>query len=153
MDYTYTPVDPTTDKNHTAVGSYTVTAALKGTSTGNYGNYELKFPAEATLKITPAEMVVTAKNYTGTYTGKAHSVTDSWTAKTTAGDQPLLSRAYSLSRRTNSIIPSPRRTLRLGRNLVYRCAQSGKYWYKVTAENYAPLWAIAPSPSPSTPPP
>ena len=26
VDYTYTPVDPTTDKNHTAVGSYTVTA-------------------------------------------------------------------------------------------------------------------------------
>ena len=140
VDYTYTPVDPTTDKNHTAVGSYTVTAALKGTSTGNYGNYELKFPAEATLKITPAEMVVTAKNYTGTYTGKAHSVTDSWTAKTTAGDQPITITGVQFIKKDEQHNTKPEADAEGWAAIWFiDVAQSGKYWYKVTAENYAPI--------------
>lgn len=139
VDYTYTPVDPTTDKNHTAVGSYTVTAALKGTSTGNYGNYELKFPAEATLKITPAEMVVTAKNYTGTYTGKAHDVTASWTAKTTgsASTEIEITKVEFIKKTDDT---KPKADAEGWSEISFiNVAQSGEYWYKVTAENYAPI--------------
>lgn len=139
VDYTYTPVDPTTDKNHTAVGSYTVTAALKGTSTGNYGNYELKFPAEATLKITPAEMVVTAKNYTGTYTGKAHDVTASWTAKTTgsASTEIEITKVEFIKKTDDT---TPKADAEGWSEISFiNVAQSGEYWYKVTAENYAPI--------------
>lgn len=140
VDYTYTPVDPTTDKNHTAVGSYTVTAALKGTSTGNYGNYELKFPAEATLKITPAEMVVIAEDYTGTYTGKAHNVTASWTAKTTAGDQPITITGVQFIKKDEQHNTKPEADAEGWAAIsFFDVAQSGKYWYKVTAENYAPI--------------
>lgn len=139
VDYTYTPVDPTTDKNHTAVGSYTVTAALKGTSTGNYGNYELKFPAVATLKITPAEMVVTAKNYTGTYTGKAHDVTASWTAKTTgsASTEIEITKVEFIKKTDDT---TPKADAEGWSKISFiNVAQSGEYWYKVTAENYAPI--------------
>lgn len=138
--YTYTPVDPTTDTNHTAVGSYTVTAALKAAPTGDYGNYELNFPAEATLKITPAEMVVTAKDYTGTYTGKAHDVTASWTAKTTAGDQPITITGVQFIKKDEQHNTKPEADAEGWAAISFiDVAKSGEYWYKVTAENYAPI--------------
>ena len=139
VDYTYTPVDPTTDTNHTAVGSYTVTAALKGTSTGNYGNYELNFPEKATLEITPAEMVVTAKNYTGTYTGKAHDVTASWTAKTTGSASTEIEiTKVEFIKKTDDTQPEADAE-DWDEISFFNVAQSGEYWYKVTAENYAPI--------------
>ena len=139
VDYTYTPVDPTTDENHTAVGSYTVTAALKAAPTGDYDNYQLNFPAEATLEITPAEMVVTANNYTGTYTGKAHSVADSWTAKTTdsASTEIEITTVEFIKKEDDT---RPEAGAEGWDEIPFiNVAQSGKYWYKVTAENYAPI--------------
>ena len=137
--YTYTPVDPTTDTNHTAVGSYTVTAALKAAPTGDYGNYELKFPAEATLEITPAEMVVTAKDYTGTYTGQAHDVTASWTAKTTGSASTGIEiTKVEFIKKTDDT--QPEADAEDWDEISFtNVAQSGEYWYKVTAENYAPM--------------
>lgn len=140
VDYTYTPVDPTTDKNHTAVGSYTVTAALKAAPTGDYDNYQLNFPEEATLEITPAEMVVTANNYTGTYTGKAHDVTASWTAKTTDGDQPITITGVQFIKKDEQHNTTPEADAEGWAEISFtNVAQSGKYWYKVTAENYSPM--------------
>lgn len=139
VDYTYMPVDPTTDTDHTAVGSYTVTAALKADPTGNYDNYELKFPDAATLKITPAEMVVTAKNYTGTYTGKAHDVTASWTAKTTgsASTEIEITKVEFIKKTDDT---TPKADAEGWSEISFiNVAQSGEYWYKVTAENYAPI--------------
>lgn len=140
VDYTYMPVDPTTDTDHTAVGSYTVTAALKADPTGNYDNYELKFPDAATLKITPAEMVVDAQSYTGTYTGKAHNVTDSWTAKTTDGDQPITITGVQFIKKDEQHNTTPEADAEGWAEISFtNVAQSGKYWYKVTAENYSPM--------------
>lgn len=132
--YTYSP------EGHTAVGSYTVTAALKENPTGNYDNYQLNFPEKATLKITPAEMVVTAKNYTGTYTGKAHDVTASWTAKTTAGDQPITITGVQFIKKDEQHNTKPEADAEGWSEILFiNVAQSGEYWYKVTAENYAPI--------------
>lgn len=131
--YTYSP------EGHTAVGSYTVTAALKENPTGNYDNYQLNFPEKATLKITPAEMVVTANNYTGTYTGKAHSVTDSWTAKTTdsASTEIEITTVEFIKKEDDT---RPEAGAEGWDEIPFiNVAQSGKYWYKVTAENYAPI--------------
>lgn len=139
VDYTYMPVDPTTDTDHTAVGSYTVTAALKADPTGNYDNYELKFPDAATLKITPAEMVVDAQSYTGTYTGKAHNVTDSWTAETTdSASTEIEITKVEFIKKTDDTRPEAGAE---GWDEIsfINVAQSGEYWYKVTAENYAPI--------------
>lgn len=139
VDYTYTPVDPTTDKNHTTVGSYTVTAKLKKNPSGNYGNYELKFPAEATLEITPAEMVVIAEDYTGTYTGKDHNVTASWTAKTTgsASTEIEITTVEFIKKEDDT---RPEAGAEGWDEISFiNVAQSGEYWYKVTAENYAPI--------------
>ena len=132
--YTYSP------EGHTAVGSYTVTAALKENPTGNYDNYQLNFPEKATLKITPAEMVVTAKNYTGTYNGKAHDVTASWTAKTTAGDQPITITGVQFIKKDEQHNTKPEADAEGWSEILFiNVAQSGEYWYKVTAENYAPI--------------
>lgn len=131
--YTYSP------EGHTAVGSYTVTAALKENPTGNYDNYQLNFPEKATLKITPAEMVVTAKNYTGTYTGKAHDVTASWTAKTTdSASTEIEITKVEFIKKTDDTRPEAGAE---GWDEIpfINVAQSGEYWYKVTAENYAPI--------------
>lgn len=132
--YTYNP------EGHTAVGSYTVTAALKAAPTGDYDNYQLNFPAEATLKITPAEMVVTAEDYTGTYTGKDHNVTASWTAKTTAGDQPITITGVQFIKKDEQHNTKPEADAEGWSEILFiNVAQSGEYWYKVTAENYAPI--------------
>lgn len=139
VDYTYTPVDPTTDENHTAVGSYTVTAKLKKNPSGNYGNYELNFPAEATLEITPAEMVVIAEDYTGTYTGKDHNVTASWTAKTTgsASTEIEITKVEFIKKTDDT---KPKADAEGWSEISFsNVAQSGEYWYKVTAENYSPM--------------
>ena len=131
--YTYSP------EGHTAAGSYTVTAALKENPTGNYDNYQLNFPEKATLKITPAEMVVTANNYTGTYTGKAHSVADSWTAKTTdsASTEIEITTVEFIKKEDDT---RPEAGAEGWDEIPFiNVAQSGKYWYKVTAENYAPI--------------
>lgn len=140
VDYTYTPVDPTTDKNHTAVGSYTVTAALKENPTGNYDNYQLNFPEKATLKITPAEMVVTAEDYTSTYTGKAHDVTASWTANTTdsASTKIDITKVEFIKKTDDDTRPEADAE---GWSEISftNVADSGEYWYKVTAQNYAPM--------------
>lgn len=131
--YTYSP------EGHTAVGSYTVTAALKADPTGNYDNYELKFPDAATLKITPAEMVVDAQSYTGTYTGKAHNVTDSWTAETTdSASTEIEITKVEFIKKTDDTRPEAGAE---GWDEIpfINVAQSGEYWYKVTAENYAPI--------------
>lgn len=139
VDYTYTPVDPTTDKNHTAVGSYTVTAKLKKNPSGNYGNYELNFPKKATLEITPAEMVVIAEDYTGTYTGKDHNVTASWTAKTTgsASTEIEITKVEFIKKTDDT---KPKADAEGWSEILFiNVAQSGEYWYKVTAENYSPM--------------
>lgn len=132
--YTYSP------EGHTAVGSYTVTAALKENPTGNYDNYQLNFPEKATLKITPAEMVVTAEDYTSTYTGKAHDVTASWTAKTTDGDQPITITGVQFIKKDEQHNTTPEADAEGWAEISFtNVAQSGKYWYKVTAENYSPM--------------
>ena len=131
--YTYSP------EGHTAVGSYTVTAALKENPTGNYDNYQLNFPEKATLKITPAEMVVDAQSYTGTYTGKAHNVTDSWTAETTdSASTEIEITKVEFIKKTDDTRPEAGAE---GWDEIpfINVAQSGEYWYKVTAENYAPI--------------
>lgn len=131
--YTYNP------EGHTAVGSYTVTAALKAAPTGDYDNYQLNFPEEATLEITPAEMVVTAKNYTGTYTGQAHDVTDSWTAETTdsASTEIEITKVEFIKKTDDT---KPKADAEGWSEILFiNVAQSGEYWYKVTAENYAPI--------------
>ena len=132
--YTYNP------EGHTAVGSYTVTAALKAAPTGDYDNYQLNFPEEATLEITPAEMVVIAEDYTGTYTGKDHNVTASWTAKTTAGDQPITITGVQFIKKDEQHNTKPEADAEGWAAIsFFDVAQSGKYWYKVTAENYSPM--------------
>lgn len=132
--YTYSP------EGHTAVGSYTVTAALKENPTGNYDNYQLNFPEKATLKITPAEMVVTAEDYTSTYTGKAHDVTASWTANTTdsASTKIDITKVEFIKKTDDDTRPEADAE---GWSEISftNVAQSGEYWYKVTAENYAPI--------------
>ncbi len=132
--YTYSP------EGHTAVGSYTVTAALKENPTGNYDNYQLNFPEKATLKITPAEMVVTAEDYTSTYTGKAHDVTASWTANTTdsASTKIDITKVEFIKKTDDDTRPEADAE---GWSEISftNVADSGEYWYKVTAQNYAPM--------------
>lgn len=132
--YTYSP------EGHTAVGSYTVTAALKENPTGNYDNYQLNFPEKATLKITPAEMVVTAEDYTSTYTGKAHDVTASWTANTTdsASTKIDITKVEFIKKTDDDTRPEADAEGWSEISFI-NVAQSGEYWYKVTAENYAPI--------------
>lgn len=132
--YTYSP------EGHTAAGSYTVTAALKENPTGNYDNYQLNFPEKATLKITPAEMVVTAEDYTSTYTGKAHDVTASWTAETTdsASTKIDITKVEFIKKTDDDTRPEADAE---GWSEISftNVADSGEYWYKVTAQNYAPM--------------
>ena len=105
------------------MGSYTVTAALKENPTGNYDNYQLNFPEKATLKITPAEMVVTAEDYTSTYTGKAHDVTASWTANTTdsASTKIDITKVEFIKKTDDDTRPEA--DAELERNLVYQCGR------------------------------
>ena len=83
--------------------------------------------------------MVTAKNYTGTYTGKAHDVTASWTAKTTgsASTEIEITKVEFIKKTDDT---KPKADAEGWSEISFiNVAQSGEYWYKVTAENYAPI--------------
>ena len=133
--YTYTPVDPTTGTNHTAVGDYTVTAALTDNPTGNYNNYELNFPTQATLRITnTTDVSVEAKDYTGAYTGKTHDVTGRWEFD---GYVDGTVQTVQFIKKNTTDTTAPEASNDAWRTVEFvNVSQSGKYWWKVTAPSH-----------------
>ena len=136
--YTYAPVDPTTDKTHTAVGDYTVTAALEADGVqGNYGNYELKFPTKkTTLRIQPAGSVsVTPKDYEGEYTGKTHTVTAKWDF--TGYVEGAAKNVYFIKKDDSHSVKPDADSNDWAKISFEDASQSGDYWWKVTADSHA----------------
>lgn len=133
--YTYKPVDPTTGTNHTAVGDYTVTAALTDNPTGNYNNYELNFPTQATLRITnTTDVSVEAKDYTGAYTGKTHDVTGRWEFD---GYVDGTVQTVQFIKKNTTDTTAPEASNDAWRTVEFvNVSQSGKYWWKVTAPSH-----------------
>lgn len=134
--YTYTPVSPTTDAEHTAVGDYTVTAALQEDSTqGNYSNYELKFPEAATLRITNTTGVkVEAEDYTGAYTGQAHDVTDGWGF---TGYVESTAKTVYFIKKDDTHTTAPEASSSEWQTITFKdVSQSGEYWWKVSADSH-----------------
>ena len=134
--YTYTPVSPTTDAKHTAVGNYTVTAALQEDSTqGNYSNYELKFPEAATLRITNTTGVsVEAKDYTDKYTGKPHDVTGQWEF---TGYVEGTEKTVYFIKKDDTHTTAPEASSSEWQTVEFvNVSQSGEYWWKVTAPSH-----------------
>lgn len=136
VDYTYTPVSPTTDEKHIAVGDYTVTAALKNESIqGDYSNYQLNFPTgTTTLRITNTTGVsVDAKDYTDEYTGKAHNVTAAWEFD---GYVSGTKQTVQFIKKDADHQTAPG-TDAEWQNITFEdVSQSGEYWWKVTADNH-----------------
>lgn len=127
--YTYNP------EGHTAVGDYTVTAALESQPTGNYGNYELIFPEEATLRIQPAGSVsVTAQDYEAKYTGKPHDVTDEWKFNGYVGDKDKT--VYFIKKDTDHQSKPSADSNDWAEISFEDVSQSGDYWWKVTADSH-----------------
>lgn len=134
--YTYTPVSPTTDAEHTAVGDYTVTAALQEDSTqGNYSNYELNFPEAAALRITNTTGVaVDAKDYTDKYTGKPHDVTGQWKF---TGYVEGTEKTVSFIKKDDTHTTAPEASSSEWQTITFKdVSQSGEYWWKVTADSH-----------------
>lgn len=133
--YTYTPVASGGDSTHTAVGDYTVTAALESQPTGNYGNYELIFPEEATLRIQPAGSVsVTAQDYEAKYTGQSHDVTDEWKFNGYVGDKDKT--VYFIKKDTDHQSKPSADSNDWAEISFEDVSQSGDYWWKVTADSH-----------------
>ena len=133
--YTYTPVEPTTDKNHTAVGDYTVTAELMDSPTGNYGNYDLRFPTQAILRITNTTGVkVEAEDYTGAYTGQAHDVTDGWGF---TGYVESTAKTVYFIKKDDTHTTAPEASSSEWQTITFKdVSQSGEYWWKVSADSH-----------------
>ena len=133
--YTYTPVSPTTDAEHTAVGDYTVTAELMDSPTGNYNNYELNFPTQATLRITnTTDVSVKAKDYTGAYTGKTHDVTGQWKF---TGYVEGTEKTVFFIKKDDAHQNKPSADIKDWAEISFEdVSQSGEYWWKVTAPSH-----------------
>ena len=139
VKYTYVPNSPTTDNEHTAVGEYTVTAKLMEGAGNTYPNYKLTFPEAARLRIEQASIeAVTAQDYTGTYNGKAHSVTQNWTYTSSADGVTITNpEVYFISKDSSDTKPAADNDdwAKIDFKTV---SLSGEYWYKVVAENHQP---------------
>ena len=117
-----------------AVGQYTVTAALKDQTEGDYSNYQLTFPAAAALNITPAgDLTVTAEDYTAKYTGDTHDVTAGWQFAGYASDT---GREVLFMRKTEGQTQNPEGDGNWAKGNFKNVSQSGEYWYCVTAPNH-----------------
>ena len=130
--YTYSG----TDETHTAVGDYTVTAALKSEGlTGDYSNYELKFPTKTTtLRITANTGVsVTAAAYTAYYTGEVHNVTKGWDF---TGYVDGTARTVQFIPKDENHQSNPGEEGEWDTIEFKNVSQSGEYWWRVTASNH-----------------
>ena len=131
---TYTIADsaggPVQPEDLIAAGTYKITAHLQPTS--NYNGVDDK---TVILTVSASALRVDAKNYTGTYTGSAHAVTGGWTVTGTGGT--VAYEVFFASKETYTAQPEADSDAWQKQDFV-DVADSGEYWYKVTAASHDP---------------
>ncbi|MBM6919302.1 S-layer homology domain-containing protein [Intestinimonas butyriciproducens] len=121
------------------VGRYDVTVALKSGAEASYANFDIQ-SSNCTLEITNAALTVGAQNYSGSYTGQSHDLTNGWTFVSSTGNAvsaPTVSFALKGSESQN-----PGETGHwISGDEIKNVSQSGSYWYKVEYESHTDYYS------------
>ena len=112
-------------------GTYTVTATLAATATDKYKNYDVQ-QVTFTVTISASALTVMDEDYSEPYDGKDHNLEDLITSVTGVGGSSVI--GYTVVFVKSDSAPSDWTT---GvRTSVKDVADSGTYWYKISADNY-----------------
>lgn len=115
-------------------GTYTITASLQPSN-----NYTDVASVTATLTVSASALKVSSVDYEGEYTGTAHVVTAGWTVsgvgQTTIKDYAV----YFADKASNPVQPAADSNA-WQQKTFKDVADSGEYWYKVTAANHDPAY-------------
>ena len=110
-------------------GTYTVTATLAATATDKYKNYDVQ-QVTFTVTISASALTETPKDYSALYDGKDHDLEDLITSVTGVGGSPV---GYTVVFVKSDAKPSDWASAVTS---VKDAADSGTYWYKISADNY-----------------
>lgn len=117
-----------------AAGTYTITASLQPSN-----NYAGVASVTATLTVSASALTVSSVDYEGEYTGTAHVVTAGWTVngvgQATINDYTV----YFADKASNPVQPAADSNA-WQQKTFKDVADSGEYWYKVTAANHDPAY-------------
>ena len=115
-------------------GTYMITASLQPSN-----NYTDVAPVTATLTVSASALKVSSVDYEGDYTGTAHDVTAGWTVsgvgQATINDYTV----YFADKASNPVQPAADSNA-WQQKTFKDVADSGEYWYKVTAANHDPAY-------------